>query len=108
MSFDRYPGIQKGPTTLTGEPRAPHTARRIVITTLGSLGDLHPYVGQVYQVRREALPVLEKNHINYRKATIAEVSFCRDISKHHLFRSAVARSRGPRGIRPKTGTPCAP
>src|ERR1043166_5998423 len=43
--------------------------------------------GQVYQVRREALPVLKKNRINYRKATIAEVSFCRDISKHHRFRN---------------------
>jgi rhamnosyltransferase subunit B len=29
---------------LMGEPRAGHTARRIVVTTLGSLGDLHPYV----------------------------------------------------------------
>jgi UDP:flavonoid glycosyltransferase YjiC (YdhE family) len=29
---------------LTGEPRPGPTARRIVVTTLGSLGDLHPYV----------------------------------------------------------------
>jgi rhamnosyltransferase subunit B len=29
---------------LTGEPRAAHTGRRIVVTTFGSLGDLHPYV----------------------------------------------------------------
>jgi UDP:flavonoid glycosyltransferase YjiC (YdhE family) len=29
---------------LTGEPRAADTGRRIVVTTFGSLGDLHPYV----------------------------------------------------------------
>jgi hypothetical protein len=29
---------------LTDESRAAHTARRIVVTTLGSLGDLHPYL----------------------------------------------------------------
>ena len=29
---------------MKGEPRAAHTTRRIVVTTLGSLGDLHPYV----------------------------------------------------------------
>jgi UDP:flavonoid glycosyltransferase YjiC (YdhE family) len=31
-------------TTLTGEPTAAPTGRRIVVTTLGSLGDLHPYL----------------------------------------------------------------
>ena len=29
---------------MKGEPRAAPTTRRIVVTTLGSLGDLHPYV----------------------------------------------------------------
>jgi UDP:flavonoid glycosyltransferase YjiC (YdhE family) len=29
---------------LTGETRTVHTGRRIVVTTFGSLGDLHPYV----------------------------------------------------------------
>ncbi|HLW65218.1 MAG TPA: hypothetical protein VKS79_07865 [Gemmataceae bacterium] len=29
--------------------------------------------GQVYQIPREALPILEQNHIDYRRATDAEV-----------------------------------
>jgi len=33
-----------GPATATGEPKAPHTGRRIILTTFGSLGDLFPYI----------------------------------------------------------------
>lgn len=33
-----------GSATLTGEPKARPTGRRIVLTTFGSLGDLHPYI----------------------------------------------------------------
>ncbi len=32
------------PTTPTGERPAKHTGRRIVLTTFGSLGDVHPYI----------------------------------------------------------------
>ncbi len=33
-----------GPAAPTGEATARHTGRRIVLTTFGSLGDLHPYI----------------------------------------------------------------
>ena len=33
-----------GSATPTSEPKSRHTRRRIVLTTFGSLGDLHPYI----------------------------------------------------------------
>src|SRR5262245_45249243 len=42
--FGRSPRDPQRSTILTGEPSAGPSAQRIVVTTLGSLGDLHPYV----------------------------------------------------------------
>ena len=49
--FGYHAGIQEGRTTLTGMPRAPDLARRVVVTTFGSLGDLHPYLALALGLR---------------------------------------------------------
>jgi len=43
-SFCYHAGIWKGRGTLSGVQRATDLGRRVVVTTFGSLGDLHPYL----------------------------------------------------------------
>ncbi len=50
--------IQKAPTPLTREQKAAAAGRRIVVTTLGSLGDLHPYVALALGLRARGYDVL--------------------------------------------------
>src|SRR5262249_16934276 len=44
FAFGRFPGADVEPTASLAEPGVRHPGRRIVITTSGSLGDLHPYL----------------------------------------------------------------
>ena len=55
------------PTTPTGERPAKHTGRRIVLTTFGTLGDVHPYIALALSLQARGHDVLIATSNYYRQ-----------------------------------------